>query len=33
VWVIDILPNELVGPLGAMMDVGVAAMKKTLEAK
>jgi carbon monoxide dehydrogenase subunit G len=30
VWVIDILPNELVGPIGGMMDMGVAAIKKTL---
>jgi hypothetical protein len=30
VWVIDILPNELVGPISGMMDMGVAAMKKTL---
>jgi hypothetical protein len=30
VWVIDILPNELVGPVGGMMDMGVAAIKKTL---
>jgi hypothetical protein len=32
VWVIDILPNELVRPISGMMDIGVAAMKKTLEA-
>jgi hypothetical protein len=31
VWIIDILPNELVGPMNGMMDMGVAAMKKTLE--
>jgi hypothetical protein len=30
VWVIDILPNELVGPISGMMEMGVAAMKKTL---
>jgi Polyketide cyclase / dehydrase and lipid transport len=30
VWVIDILPNDLVGPIGGMMDMGVAAIKKTL---
>jgi hypothetical protein len=31
VWIIDILPNELAGPIGGMMDMGVAAMKRTLE--
>jgi carbon monoxide dehydrogenase subunit G len=30
VWLIDVLPNELVGPIGGMMDMGVAAIKKTL---
>lgn len=30
VWVIDILPNELVGPISGMMDMGVTAIKKTL---
>lgn len=31
VWITDILPNELVTPIGAMMEQGVVAMKKTLE--
>lgn len=31
VWIADILPNELVAPIGAMMEQGAAAMKKTLE--
>jgi hypothetical protein len=33
VWIVDILPNELAGPIGGMMDMGVAAMKKTLETR
>lgn len=31
VWIVDLLPNELVTPVGAMMEMGAAAMKKTLE--
>lgn len=31
VWITDILPNELVAPVAAMMEQGAAAMKKTLE--
>jgi carbon monoxide dehydrogenase subunit G len=31
VWIIDILPNELVAPMNAMAEMGAAAMKKTLE--
>ena len=31
VWIVDLLPNDLVTPIGAMMEMGVAAMKKTLE--
>jgi carbon monoxide dehydrogenase subunit G len=32
VWVIDVLPHRLAEPIGALMDRGVAAIKKTLEA-
>ena len=32
VWIADILPNELKGPIGAMMQQGMDAMKKKLEA-
>lgn len=28
VWIIDLLPNELAGPIGAMAAEGVAAMKR-----
>lgn len=31
VWIIDILPNELVAPISAMAEMGAAAMKRTLE--
>ena len=31
VWIADILPNELKGPIGAMMQQGMEAMKKKLE--
>jgi carbon monoxide dehydrogenase subunit G len=31
VWVADLLPNELAGMIGAMIDQGVIAMKRTLE--
>ncbi|HEV8693963.1 MAG TPA: SRPBCC family protein [Lysobacter sp.] len=31
VWVADLLPNELETPVGAMIDQGLAAMKRTLE--
>ena len=31
VWIADILPNELKGPIGAMMQQGMDAMKKKLE--
>ncbi len=30
-WVTDLLPNELAGPIGQMVEAGAAAMKKTLE--
>jgi hypothetical protein len=32
VWVADLLPNELAKPIGAMMQQGMEAMKRTLEA-
>jgi hypothetical protein len=32
VWIADILPHDLKGPIGAMMQQGMAAMKKKLEA-
>ncbi len=32
VWIADLLPSELAGPIGAMIDQGMAVMKKTLEA-
>jgi len=31
VWIADLLPNELAGPIGAMIDQGILAMKQTLE--
>jgi hypothetical protein len=31
VWIADLLPNEMAGPIGAMVDAGMQAMKKTLE--
>jgi hypothetical protein len=31
VWITDLLPNELVGPIGALVDEGAEVMKKTLE--
>lgn len=31
VWVTDVLPDELAGPIGEMVNAGVAAMKRTLE--
>ena len=30
VWVADLLPDAAAGPIGAMMEQGVAAMRKTL---
>jgi carbon monoxide dehydrogenase subunit G len=32
VWITDLLPNELVGPIGALVEEGAEVMKKTLEA-
>lgn len=31
VWITDVLPDELAGPLGGMIEQGSAAMKRTLE--
>jgi carbon monoxide dehydrogenase subunit G len=31
VWIADLLPGELAGPIGAMIGQGMAAMKQTLE--
>jgi carbon monoxide dehydrogenase subunit G len=33
VWIADLLPNEMAGPIAAMIDAGCAAMKKALERK
>jgi hypothetical protein len=30
-WVTDLLPNEMAGPIGQMVDAGAAAIKQTLE--
>ncbi|HLL28641.1 MAG TPA: SRPBCC family protein [Xanthobacteraceae bacterium] len=32
VWIIDLLPNELAAPIGAMAEAGASAIKRTLEA-
>jgi hypothetical protein len=32
VWIADLLPHDLAGPIGGMMEQGCAAMKRTLEA-
>lgn len=31
VWIADILPNELAGPIAAMMEQGLKAMKRAME--
>ncbi len=31
VWTIDLLPNEMAGPIGAMQDQAIAAMKRALD--
>ena len=31
VWIADLLPNDLAGPIGGMMEQGMRAMKETLE--
>jgi hypothetical protein len=33
VWIADLLPNELAGAIGTMIDQGMAVMKKTLESR
>jgi len=32
VWIADLLPNEAAGPVGLMMEQGIAVMKSTLDA-
>lgn len=32
IWMADLLPDEAAGPVGQMMEQGIAAMKKTLDA-
>jgi hypothetical protein len=32
IWLVDLLPKEMAGPIAGMMDQGCTAMKKTLEA-
>jgi len=31
VWITDVLPNDLAGPIGALVEQGAEAMKRTLE--
>jgi hypothetical protein len=31
VWITDVLPNELAGPISALVEQGAAAMRKTLQ--
>ncbi len=31
VWITDVLPNEVAGPIGALIEQGAQAMKETLE--
>ncbi len=33
VWIADLLPNDLVSPIAALIDQGMAVMKKTLESR
>ncbi len=33
VWIADVLPNDLAGPIGGMMEQGMRAMQQTLGAK
>lgn len=33
VWITDVLPDELAGPIGQNVELGAAAMKRTLERK
>ena len=32
VWITDVLPDELAGPIGTLIEAGAAAMKRTLDA-
>jgi len=31
VWIADLLPNDLAGPIGGMMEQGMRAMQQTLQ--
>ncbi len=31
IWITDLLPDEMAGPIGALIEQGAAAMKRTLE--
>lgn len=33
IWVADLLPNELAGPIASLIEQGMAVMKKTLESR
>jgi hypothetical protein len=33
VWIADLLPNDLAGPIAGLIDQGMATMRKTLEAR
>ena len=33
VWTIDLLPDEMAGPIAAMQEIGLSAMKKTFEGR
>lgn len=33
VWIADLLPDELAGPIASLIDQGMAVMKKTLESR
>ena len=33
VWIADLLPNDLAGPIAGLIDQGMAIMRKTLEAR
>ena len=33
IWIADLLPNELVSPIAALIDQGMAVIKKTLESR
>jgi hypothetical protein len=33
VWITDLLPNDVAGPIGSMIEQGAAVMKQTLEGR